>query len=115
MKKKGNGFRFKPFENADIVAKTITTNNGNRMDDNFIKTVGKIEQWNQRGIVYNPNNISPTICATDYKTPKLIQIGNLDIKGNDQIKRVYSSDGLSPTLTDMQGGNREPKVVVEPN
>ena len=36
-----------------------------------------------------------------------IQIGTLDIKGIDQIKRVYSPDGISPTLTTMNG---EPKI-----
>lgn len=41
---------------------------------------------------------------------KCIQIGTLDIKGIDQIKRVYSPDGISPTLTTMNGGNREPKI-----
>lgn len=37
METKGNGFRFEPHvkQNANI-AKTITTNTGNRMDDNFI-------------------------------------------------------------------------------
>lgn len=39
-------------------------------------------------------------------------IGNLDIKGKDQIRRVYSSAGLSPTLTTMGGGNQEPKIVA---
>ena len=39
-------------------------------------------------------------------------IGKLDIKGHDCVKRVYSGEGLAPTLTDMQGGNRQPKVAV---
>jgi len=40
--KQGNGFRFAPIENCDVVAKTITTRAGSRMDDNFIKiTNGK--------------------------------------------------------------------------
>ena len=43
--------------------------------------------------------------------PILKQVGILDIKGIDQIKRVYSDEGLSPTLTNMQGGNRQPKIV----
>ena len=34
---KGNGFRFTPIENTDVVAKTITTRAGGRMDDNYIK------------------------------------------------------------------------------
>lgn len=40
-------------------------------------------------------------------------VGKLDIKGHDCIKRVYSGDGIAPTLTDMQGGNRQPKVLID--
>ena len=40
--------------------------------------------------------------------------GKLDIKGQDQIKRVYNTDGVSPTLSTMQGGNRQPKVLENP-
>lgn len=39
-------------------------------------------------------------------------VGKLDIKGHDCVKRVYSGEGIAPTLTDMQGGNRQPKIVV---
>lgn len=52
-----------------------------------------------------------TLCARDFKDPKCIQIGKLDIKGIDQIKRVYSPEGLSPTLTTIGGGNTEPKIL----
>lgn len=48
-------------------------------------------------------------CRTDDNYIKVI--GKLDIKGHDYIKRVYSSEGISPTLTNMQGGNRQPKVL----
>ena len=45
---------------------------------------------------------------------KPIQVGLADnIKGYDIIKRVYSSEGKSPTLTTMQGGHREPKVAID--
>lgn len=54
-----------------------------------------------------------TLCARDWKDPKCVQVGTLDIKGHDCIKRVYSGEGLSPTLTDMQGGNRQPKVLIK--
>lgn len=43
----------------------------------------------------------------------LKQVGVLDIKGQDIIKRVYSDEGLSPTLTNMQGGNRQPKIETK--
>lgn len=72
----------------------------------------------QRDMTYGTNGIMSTLTATDYKQPKQIletnnlnQIGELDIKGNDCIKRVYSSEGISPTLTTMGGGNRQPKVI----
>lgn len=42
--------------------------------------------------------------------PQLEVIGMLDIKGKDQWKRVYSPDGLSPTLTAVQGGLQEVKT-----
>ena len=35
----------------------------------------------------------------------------LDIKGMDCIKRVYSTDKVAPALTTMQGGLREPKIL----
>ena len=36
----------------------------------------------------------------------------LDIKGQDCIKRVYSGSKVSPALTTMQGGLREPKILI---
>ena len=54
-----------------------------------------------------------TLCARDWKDPKCVQVGTLDIKGHDCIKRVYDISGCSPTLTDMQGGNRQPKILTE--
>tara|TARA_R100001440_G_scaffold11597_2_gene20576 strand:- start:1869 stop:2861 length:993 start_codon:yes stop_codon:yes gene_type:complete len=43
---------------------------------------------------------------------KCKQVGEADLKGYDIIKRVYSRQGKSPTLTTMQGGWRMPKVDV---
>jgi DNA (cytosine-5)-methyltransferase 1 len=34
--------------------------------------------------------------------------------GGSQAQRVYSADGMSPTLGTMQGGNTQPKVVRQP-
>ena len=36
----------------------------------------------------------------------------VDINGHDILKRVYSPDGKSPTVTACSGGNNEPKVVA---
>lgn len=43
----------------------------------------------------------------------LIWIGNIDMAGNDTIKRVYSIEGVCPTLTTMSGGHRQPKIYIE--
>ena len=49
---------------------------------------------------------------SDCGVNKLIQVGRLDIKGKDQIRRVYDPDGLAPTLSTMQGGQQQPKVII---
>jgi len=41
----------------------------------------------------------------------LLQVGSIDIKGHDQIKRVYDPEGLSPTMPTCQGGNQHPKII----
>ena len=41
------------------------------------------------------------------------QVGLLDIKGNEQIRRVYDPEGISPTLNTMQGGSRQPKIIAQ--
>ena len=70
----------------------------------------------QRDVVYDKNGIMGALVATDYKQPKQIaeinQLGMLDIKGNEQVRRVYGADGISPTLNTMQGGNRQPKILI---
>ncbi len=57
------------------------------------------------------NGVCPTIMARDYKDPKCVVVGLLDIKGHDLIKRIYSPNGLSPTITTCGGGNTEPKII----
>jgi DNA (cytosine-5)-methyltransferase 1 len=40
-----------------------------------------------------------------------VMLGHIDLKGHDAIKRVYDPSGVSPTLTTMGGGHREPKIA----
>lgn len=51
-------------------------------------------------------------CAPTQGTSGLIQVGNLDMKANEAIKRVYDPDGICPTLTTMTGGNTQPKIYI---
>ena len=70
----------------------------------------------QRDLVYNKEGIMGSLVATDYKQPKQIaeinQVGMLDIKGNEQIRRVYGDNGISPTLT-ATGENGAKKIICE--
>ena len=44
---------------------------------------------------------------------EIVKIGNLSENARDrEIERVYSRQGLSPTLTLVGGGNRMPKVLT---
>ena len=79
-----------------------------------------------RSIVHDPKGIVGTLLATDYKEPKQVlvnntygeinQVGNIgksdNFGGNPQVTRVYDINGISPTLNTMQGGGREPKIVI---
>ena len=74
----------------------------------------------QRDLVYQKDGIMGALVATDYKQPKQIiednninMVGLLPIKGNEQVRRVYDTNGISPTLNTMQGGNRQPKIIKE--
>ncbi|WP_235376234.1 DNA (cytosine-5-)-methyltransferase, partial [Proteus faecis] len=83
------------------------------------------------GNVYSVDGISPTLTTNkgegikiifrpcepreNIKQSKdgLIHVANAsDIKGNEQIKRIYSDAGKAPTLSTCQGGHREPKVAI---
>lgn len=82
----------------------------------------------QRDLVYQGNGIMGTLTASDYKQPKQIleptdntiveskvkQVGNIVNTGNwdnPQRGRIYSAEGISPTLNCMQGGGLEPKII----
>lgn len=69
--------------------------------------------------IVSDHGISKTIDATSYKhVPRVAihQVGNYlktnSFGGNPQIGRVYSPDGIAPSLNTMQGGSRQPKVLV---
>lgn len=60
-----------------------------------------------------------TLCARDFKDPKLVMVGMLSSKTYDKLhdigRRVYSPDGISPTLHTNGGGNLEAKIKTDSN
>lgn len=85
-----------------------------------IRVVGNTSSTDYRSQnVISSNGISPTLTATDYKHPKQVavrQVGNIVKQAgfsNPQRGRIYSANGISPTLNTVQGGGLEPKVLIE--
>lgn len=112
-----NSFEFPPKQELKIRLKDILENNvekkyflKNAQLERMKKTNYASSRFENR--VRDKDSIAPTLCARDYKDPKCVQIGTLDMKEIDQMKRVYDTNGLSPTLTTMSGGNTEPKISV---
>lgn len=67
----------------------------------------------QQRAVVKSNGISPALLATGYKDPQKIMVINKENGMPRETNRVYSSEGLSPTLNTMQGGGREPKIAIK--
>ena len=61
--------------------------------------------------VYDKTGLIGTLLSSDYKEPKLIQVGSLEGKFQSS-NRIYSPEGLAATLNTMQGGGREPKIAI---
>ena len=99
----------------DKVARFITnlnTKNALLYDPCQTKREGKSREYTE---------FSPTLTSRDYKDPRLIndnvvkQLGNISTDNsswsNPQTGRIYSVEGISPTLNTCGGGQREPKIV----
>ena len=43
----------------------------------------------------------------------LIMVAELDIRDQDVNRRVYSPDGVAPTIRTTGGGNHTPKVLIK--
>ncbi len=57
-----------------------------------------------------------TLLARDWKDPKCVQVGQMygtENEPNPQAGRIYSPDGISPTLDSCSGGNRMPKLLIK--
>ena len=105
MEQKGNGFRFDPHvkQNANI-SKTITTRAGARMDDNFI--LDNIDTDKERFKFDSTNE--------ELKSVRLGGVFDTE-KSKHQAGSVWDKEGLSPTLDTMQGGWRQPCILVKEN
>jgi len=106
----GSGTLFGGVEPILINSAKLSAQNRQRY---YWTNIPNIEQPDDLGIVLR--DVLET-CSTKskltYNTPKQVGVA-ADINGYDIIKRVYSENGKSPSLTTMQGGHRHPKVEVK--
>lgn len=100
-------------ERFHITDSTFTKNIVGTTKPDF-RTIG------QRDLVYQQDSIMGALVATDYKqlkqiveTNSCIQVGDLNHYNYDEMNRVYSKEGCSPTLNTMQGGDRQPRVLEQ--
>ena len=58
-------------------------------------------------------DVANTLCARDYKDPKCVRVGGLydSETTRHQAGSIYDPEGISATLSTMQGGNQEPLIV----
>lgn len=84
-----------------------------------LKQVGYVDKNMQGNRVYDVEGVGATIASQTgglggkgvslFSEPQML--GHIDLKGHDAIKRVYSTESVSTTLTTMGGGHREPKIA----
>lgn len=85
QQEKGNGFKFS-VSNGNVIAKTITTRAGDRMDDNFIQE----------------DSLKEKLCNN------LIEKGL--VKENDVIRHSYSNSRLNGEMKDIKQNNISPTL-----
>ena len=126
---KGNGFKFDP-KDGESIGNCITARCFKMgVDDNYIKVKSATKQgYEIAGIGEDSINFEhpdsktrrgrvgvgvgqtlTTSCNQGVATVDVV--ANLPGK-HEQNSRVYGTNGLSPTLTTMQGGGQEPKIAV---
>lgn len=68
------------------------------------------------GLLHGGNDICATLCARDFREPKLIAVGKLEggvwNKRYNQIRQVFDPDGISPTIMAGGGGGTETKIIA---
>ncbi len=134
MKAKGNGFSFKPKTGNDVGSCVTARCYKVGVDDNFIKiksatendsiNLTHLDSKTRRGRV--GKSVAQTLdtscnqgvfipCESKKKDGVIVS-GNLKggkwNKTHEQSGRVYSEEGISPTIHTMGGGNQEPKICV---
>lgn len=100
------------------------------VDEKYYLNDEQIKKINESTYTQNKRRIQQkewcdTLCARDYKDPKCVEVNNepkievafnlydMGVKGfNRDTGDVMLEEGLCKTIQTMQGGNRQPKILV---
>ena len=84
---------------------------------NIVGSTDPNRKIQQRKYIYGDDGLMGCMTATDYKEPRIVQIGRLSgsKRDNPSCYRVYETYGLSPCSNTMQGSGREPHILVKSN
>lgn len=112
-------FKFPPKQELKLKLKDLLED---EVDEKYYLSNEQVDRIKSSSYTQNQRRIQEkdfcdTLCARDWKDPKCIQVGNLSggkwDKINESCRRVYSEEGLSPTIHTCQGGNTEPKILIK--
>lgn len=104
----GNGMNGEVYESAGL-APTLTTNKGEGQKIAIPVLTPNCTDKRQNGCRCKSNE-EPMFTLTTQDKHGILIAGKLP--GNhDQNSRVYDTNGLAPTLSTMQGGGQEPKII----
>lgn len=123
-------FEFPPKQSLELRLKDMLEDKVDEkyyLSDKMIKGFEKhnsVHQEKGTGFIWKPKSpediasclrANAALCPTD-NTIKCVQVGQIygtEREPNPQAGRIYSADGISPTMDSCSGGNRMPKVLVE--
>ena len=103
--------------------KTLYNNDGQSPTHVGFIQKGEDGVQHQSNTVYDGNCVSCTLCAGDWKSPKMFMVEGKPVRlggcfdepngSTHQAGSVWEKEGLSPTIDTMQGGYRQPLVFVD--
>jgi len=107
-----NGGDIKQPEDKKIFLKDIIENGYTERDKSLCVTTRVAGATAKRYINKNHHQMIIRDNISFSKKTLCHHVADVDMKGTDSIKRVYAISGKSPALTTMQGGHRQPKIII---
>ena len=94
---------------VDALSPTVTTNKGEGSKIAIPVLTPDRLQKRQNGRRFKENG-EPMFTLTSQDRHGIVIVGRLP-SARQQSSRVYATEGLAPTLSTMQGGDQEPKII----